>query len=88
MIIRGATLINGTGAPPIGPMDIVIENNRIKAIEAVGYPGVPIEADDRPVASEGAREIDAHGMYVVPGLIDMHGHIGGSSQGAHAEDVF
>ena len=25
LIIRGVTLINGTGAPPIGPMDIVIE---------------------------------------------------------------
>jgi hypothetical protein len=25
LIIRGATLIDGTGAPPVGPMDIVIE---------------------------------------------------------------
>ena len=29
LIIRGATLIDGTGAPPIGPVDIVVENNRI-----------------------------------------------------------
>ena len=30
LILRGATLINSTGAPPIGPVDIVIENNIIK----------------------------------------------------------
>ena len=29
LIIRGATLINGTGSPPFGPVDIVIEHNRI-----------------------------------------------------------
>ena len=32
LIIRGVTLINGTGAPPIGPVDIVVEKNRIKQI--------------------------------------------------------
>jgi hypothetical protein len=32
LIIRGVTLINGTGAPAIGPVDIVIENNRIVKI--------------------------------------------------------
>ena len=42
LIIRGATLINGTGAPPRGPVDIVIEKNRITQIKVVGYPGVPI----------------------------------------------
>ena len=88
LIIRGAILINGTGAPPIGPVDIVVENNKISSINVVGFPGVPIEQSDRPKAEEGAKEIDAHGMYVLPGLIDMHGHIGGSSQGTHAEYVF
>jgi hypothetical protein len=88
LIIRGATLINGTGAPPIGPVDIVISQNRITAIKTVGYPGVPIDPADRPQAKDGAKEIDAHGMYVLPGLIDMHGHIGGKSQGAYAEYVF
>jgi len=40
LIIRGATLINGNGAPPTGPVDIVIEGNQISAIKVVGYPGV------------------------------------------------
>ena len=28
LIIRGATLINGNGAPPIGPVDVVVEDNK------------------------------------------------------------
>ncbi|MGB2733713.1 MAG: amidohydrolase, partial [Saprospiraceae bacterium] len=43
LIIRGATLINGNGAPPIGPVDIVVENNRIKSVTQVGYPGIAID---------------------------------------------
>ena len=29
LVIRGATLIDGAGGPPRGPVDIVIEGNRI-----------------------------------------------------------
>ena len=29
LIVRGVTLIDGTGGPPRGPVDIVIEGNRI-----------------------------------------------------------
>jgi len=39
LIIRGVTLINSTGAPPIGPVDIVVEKNRIVQIANVGNPG-------------------------------------------------
>ncbi len=88
LIIRGATLINGNGAPPIGPVDIVIENNRIVNVSTVGYPGVEINEERRPELKEGGKEIDAHGKYVLPGFIDMHGHIGGTSQGTPAEYVF
>jgi hypothetical protein len=48
LIIRGVTLINGTGAPPIGPVDIVIEKNRIVQISNVGSPGAPINPNRRP----------------------------------------
>ncbi|MDI9355591.1 MAG: amidohydrolase family protein [Chitinophagaceae bacterium] len=88
LIIRGGILINGTGAPPIGPVDIVIEQNRIKEIKVVGYPGVAIDSTKRPKAKDGAKIIDATGMYILPGFIDMHAHIGGSSQGTPAEYVF
>ena len=73
LIIRGATLINGNGSPPRGPVDIVVEDDRIVSIRSVGYPGV---------------EIDATGMYILPGFIDMHGHIGGGAQGADPDYVF
>ncbi len=88
LIIRGVTLINGNGAPPIGPVDIEIENNRIKTVEVVGYPGVPIKSADRPQLSANGKELDCEGMYVLPGFIDMHGHIGGKAQGAEPEYVF
>ncbi|QHT65807.1 amidohydrolase family protein [Rhodocytophaga rosea] len=88
LIIRGVTLINGTGAPPIGPVDIVVEKNKIKTIKVVGYPGVPIKAENRPKANPGDKELNAEGMYLMPGLIDMHGHIGGAAQGTTAEYVF
>ncbi len=88
MIIRGVTLINGNGAPPIGPVDIIIENNIIKRVANVGYPGVPIDSNSRPKLAPGGKEINANGMYALPGFIDMHGHIGGKSQGADAEYVF
>jgi hypothetical protein len=74
LIIRGATLIDGTGAPPRGPVDIVIENNRITQVASVGYPGVRIDSAQRPRGP--AREINAEGMYVMPGLVDLHVHQG------------
>ena len=88
LIIRGATLINGNGAPPIGPVDITVENDKITAITVVGYPGVAIEESRRPILNNKGKEIDATGMYILPGFIDMHGHIGGDAQGADWDYVF
>ncbi len=88
LIIRGVTLINGAGSPPVGPVDIVVEKNRITEIKTVGYPGVAIDQNKRPKANEGDRELDAEGMYLMPGFVDMHGHIGGKAQGTTAEYVF
>ena len=88
LIIRGATLINGNGAPPIGPVDIVIENDKITDIEVVGSPGVEIDESKRPKLNQGGKEINALGMYILPGFIDMHGHIGGEDQGADWDYVF
>lgn len=88
LIIRGVTLINGNGAPPTGPVDIVVEQNIIKEIKVVGYPGVEINEESRPKLTSGGRELDCSGMYLIPGLIDMHAHIGGAAQGTPAEYVY
>ncbi len=68
LLIAGGTVIDGTGAPPIGPVDIVVEGNRIAAMH---FGGAPDEVRNRA-----ARTVDASGMYVLPGFIDTHGHNG------------
>ena len=88
LIIRGVTLVNSTGAPPVGPVDIVVEKNKITQVKQVGYPGVPIDPKSRPKAAAGDKELNCEGMYLMPGFVDMHGHIGGQAQGANAEYVF
>ncbi|RNC89553.1 MAG: amidohydrolase [Allomuricauda sp.] len=88
LIIRGVTLINGNGAPPRGPIDIVVENNKIVDIQVVGYPGVEIDQSKRPQLKAGGKELDCTGMYLLPGFVDMHAHIGGNSQGADYDYVF
>jgi hypothetical protein len=88
LIIRGVTLVDGTGAPPIGPVDIVVENNKISEVRVVGYPGLPIKEERRPKAEDNDKVMDLEGHYLLPGFIDMHGHIGGTGQGTPAEYVF
>ena len=74
LVLRGVTVIDGTGAPPWGPADIVVEDGRIAAIKGVGAPGVPISPQGRP--PQGDHELDCHGKFVTPGLIDCHAHTG------------
>lgn len=87
LIIRGVMLIDGTGAPPMGPVDIVVKQNKIVNIQAVGFPGVAINPDRRPKLEAGGKELDCTGMYLMPGFIDCHAHIGGG-QAPFAEYVF
>jgi hypothetical protein len=73
LILYGAILIDGTGGPPTGPVQIVIEKNIITRIGSAGTPGLPLRP--APQAREGEKVIDVSGMYILPGLIDMHTHI-------------
>jgi imidazolonepropionase-like amidohydrolase len=70
LLVRGVTYIDGTGAPARGPVDIAIEDDRIAGIFAT-YPG---QEAFRPAS--GDREIDATGMYAMPGFINSHAHTG------------
>lgn len=87
LILRGGTLINGEGAPAVGPVDIVIENDTIVRVVTVGYPGVPIREERRIQAGPNDREMDVSGHYILPGFVDMHGHLGGSADNIPAEYV-
>src|SRR5436190_2615835 len=85
LVIRGATLIDGTGGPPRGPVDIVVSRNKITAVRSAGTPGLPLRATRGPQAD---YEIDATGMYVLPGFVDLHVHAGGAPKNADAEYAY
>ena len=71
LLIRGATVIDGTGGPPLPDHAVLVEDERI---EAVG--------PSSSLASDGAEVFDATGLTLLPGLINMHMHL--SSTGAQA----
>ena len=74
LLLRGAIVIDGTGAPPRGPINVTIHNNRIASV------GGPALKPD--------RVIDARGMYLMPGFVDMHAHCGGKKKAPEAEYVY
>jgi imidazolonepropionase-like amidohydrolase len=86
LVIRGVTLIDGTGAPPQGPVDIVVQNNRIASIRSAGTPRVALRPNRPP--QNATYELDATGMYALPGFIDMHVHAGGAPKNAEAEYAY
>ncbi|MDB5590224.1 amidohydrolase family protein [Enterovirga sp.] len=74
LVLRGARVIDGTGAPPLGPVDIVVENGRIALLKKVGSSLATIKESLRP--PPGDHEIDCHGKWVTPGFVDCHAHAG------------
>lgn len=64
IVIRGGTLIEGTGAPPIEGAAVKIHGKKI----------VAIGKDGEIEAGQEARVIDASGKTVMPGLIEAHTH--------------
>lgn len=68
LVITNVILVNGEGAPPRGPVNIVIEQDRI----------VRIGNGEAPPTAE---ILDGAGMYALPGFIDAHAHIGTVGQG-------
>ena len=66
LVLRGATVIDGTGAEPFEDGVVVIRGDRIADVGP---------ADEVRIPTSGVRMIDASGMYVMPGLIDLHIHL-------------
>jgi N-acyl-D-aspartate/D-glutamate deacylase len=59
LVIRGGTVVDGTGAAPF-EADVAVQGGRIVAVG--------------PVAGRGVEEIDAKGLLVTPGFVDIHTH--------------
>src|SRR5688500_5738333 len=83
LVIRNTILIDGSGAPPVGPVDIIVENNRIQAVRSAGTPGLPPRPNRPPEKPD--HEIDGTGMYVLPGFVSLHEHAGGAPKNPDAE---
>ena len=64
----GARIIDGTDAEPIEDGVLVITDGRIRAVGPRSAVTIP---DD-------ARQIDVSGKTIMPGLINAHGHVGGT----------
>jgi N-acyl-D-aspartate/D-glutamate deacylase len=64
MVIRGGTVVDGTGAPP-RTADVAIDDGRVVAVGRVD--------------SRGRQEIDADGLLVTPGFVDLHTHYDGQA---------
>src|ERR1700693_3276771 len=63
--ITDVTVIDITGAPSKQDQTVVVEGNRISQV-----------GDAKKVhAPKGAQVVNAHGLYVIPGLWDMHVHV-------------
>ncbi len=62
----GATLLDGTGAPPITNAVMVIEDGRISAVGPANAVEIP----------SGATEVSLSGHYIMPGLVNAHAHVG------------
>ena len=60
MIFRNATIYDGTGQPPVKG-DVQIKGEKIVSVGQVGK-------------VEGAKEVDAKGLILCPGFIDLHTH--------------
>ena len=72
LLLRNATLIDGTGAPPRADSDLLIENGRLTAVGRVEHPPA------------GGEVRDLGGRFVLPGLIDCHVHL---TTDGNADDV-
>lgn len=66
IVIRGATLVDGSGGPAVPDSLVVVEGNRITAAGPAATTSAPANA----------QVLDAAGKFVIPGLIDLHVHLG------------
>jgi imidazolonepropionase-like amidohydrolase len=61
----GATLLDGSGGPPLPDATIVVRRGRIESVGTRGGFTLPART----------TQVDVSGRWIMPGLIDAHGHI-------------
>lgn len=66
-VYKGATLIDGTGAPPRPGMSILVKGERIERVWKDGEIAFKLPPQ--------TAVVDVAGQYVLPGLIDSHEHL-------------
>jgi imidazolonepropionase-like amidohydrolase len=79
LVFVGATLIDGTGAPPLENATLVVTDGRVRAVGPANEVGIPANA----------QRIDVSGKTLMPGLINAHGHAGdtlGMEAGHYSRD--
>ncbi len=86
LVLKNVTVIDGTGAPPYGPADVVIEGESIHSISSAGR-NTDLTQLGRTIETT-AEVLDLTGHYVLPGLIDAHAHIGFAQQGPGADYIY
>jgi imidazolonepropionase-like amidohydrolase len=69
-VLTRATVIDGTGAPPQKDITIVMENGRIRDMGPSSKISTPA----------GATILDLTGKFIVPGIINAHGHVGAKTE--------
>ena len=69
-VLKGFTLIDGTGRPAAGASAMVIDNGRITWIGPASQLKSPA----------GAETVDLSGKFVMPGIINLHGHLGNTEE--------
>ncbi len=73
LVIRNVMMIKGNGTPAKGPVDILLKGNKIESIR---------RANTKTDAyAEAQHVLDGRGMYMLPGLINIHAHIHDSRAG-------
>jgi imidazolonepropionase-like amidohydrolase len=75
--IKNGTLIDGTGKTPLENSVVVIDGSKITAVGKVGEVQIPSDA----------QIIDAAGKVVMPGLMDLHVHLGNVEGASTAETL-
>ncbi|MDH3224107.1 MAG: hypothetical protein OEO23_10370, partial [Gemmatimonadota bacterium] len=73
-VFYGASLWDGSGAPTVENAVVQVGGGRILSVMAAPE-GADVGAD---VAASPAEGVDLTGQYLIPGLINVHGHAGGT----------